>query len=64
MTTDHWFEICDKNDDKRHIRKIKIKYTIIIIVQYKITENVPCIVQPHKNDNKINIYHSPSQYWV
>ena len=32
MTTDHWFEISEKNDDKWYIINIQIKYTIIIIV--------------------------------
>ena len=52
-----------KTNDKRHIGNIKIKNTIIIMVQYTIAENVPFIVQSHKYDNKINIYHSPSKCW-
>ena len=64
MKTDHWFEICEKNDYKWHIINIQIKYKIIIIVQYKMAENVPIIVQSHKNYNKINIDHSPYQFWL
>ena len=45
MTTDHWFEMFEKNDDKWHIRNIQIKYTIIIIVQYTIAEYLPFFVQ-------------------
>ena len=47
ITADHWFEICDTNNYKGHIRNIQIKCTIIIIVQYKTAENVPYIVQFH-----------------
>ena len=36
MTRDDLFEICDRNDYKRHRRNIQIKYKIIIIFQYKI----------------------------
>ena len=53
----HWLEICDKNDDKLHIRNIKIKYKFIIINQYKIAEDVSFVVQSHRNYNKINIDH-------
>ena len=64
MTTDHWFKFFGGNNDKQHIRNVQIKYMIIIIVQYKIAENVPFVVQPFKNYNKININHSPYQYWL
>ena len=62
MTRDHWLEICDDNDDKWHIGKINIKNKIVIIVEYTIAENVPFVVQSHKNYNKINIDHSPSLF--
>ena len=52
MTTDHWFKIYDKNDDYWHIRKIQIKYTIIIIVQYTIEENVSCLVFQYSENYK------------
>ena len=64
MTTEQCFKICEKNDDEWHIINIKIKHTIIIIVQYTIAENVPFIVQSHENYNKINIDHSPSRFWL
>ena len=58
MSTDHWFDIFEINDDTGHIRNIHIKYTIIIIVQYTIEENVPFVVQSQENDNKsISITH-------
>ena len=61
--TDHWFEIWEKNNDKGQIRNIQIKCTIIIIVQYKITENISFVVQSHEN-YKIDINHTPYQYWL
>ena len=64
MTTDHWFKICETNNYKGNIRNIQINYTMIIIVQYTIAENVPFIVQFHENCNKINIDHSPTRYWL
>ena len=51
-----------ENIDKGHIRKLQIRCTIIIRVQYKIAENVPFIVKFHKNGNKTNIDHSPYLY--
>ena len=63
-TRDHWFEIGDNNDDKWHIRKKQIKYKIVIIVEYTIAENVPFVVQSHKNYNKINTNHSTSWFWL
>ena len=50
-----------ENDDIGHIRNIHIKYILIIIVQYTITENVPFVDKSHKNDNNINNNHSPYQ---
>ena len=50
--------------DKVFKRNIQIKCTNIIIVQYTIVEHLPFIVQSHQICNKINIYHSPSQYWM
>ena len=38
-----------------------MKYKIIIIVQYKIAENVPFVVQSQEIYNKFNIDHSSSQ---
>ena len=55
MTTYHWSGIFENNDDKWHVRNIQIKFTIIIIVQYTISENVPIIVELNKNYNRINI---------
>ena len=40
MTTDHWFKICEKNNDEWHKRNMQIKYAIIIIFQYTISEKV------------------------
>ena len=57
MKIDHWFKICEKNDDRGHTRNIQIKYMIIIIVQYTIAENVPFIFQSHEYCNK-NQYQS------
>ena len=62
MTTYHWFKICAKNNDKRHIRHIQIKFAIIITVKYTIAEDVRFIVQFHESCNKNHIDHSPSQY--
>ena len=45
MTTYYWFEICEQKHFKGHVRKILIKCTIIIILQYTIAQNVPFIVQ-------------------
>ena len=36
ITTDHLFEILWENDDKGHVRKVQIKYTVIILFQYTI----------------------------
>ena len=58
-TTENWFEISEKYNDKGHLRNIHIKYIIIIIVQYTIVENEYLVVQSHENYNKININHSP-----
>ena len=63
IITDNWIQICDENDDKWHVRKINIKYTIIIIVQYSIEEMVPYVVQL-KIKIKIVTYHSLSEYWL
>ena len=52
----------EENDDKGCIINIFIKCTTVIIVQHKIAEHLPLIVQSQKNWNKINIGHSPSQY--
>ena len=62
MTTDHWFEICENNDDKSHKINAQIKYMIIIIVQYKMDKNVPFIVQFNEYCNKIDIGHSFYQF--
>ena len=59
---DHWFEICEKNNDELHLRNINMKYKIIIIVKYTIPEDVYFVVQSHKSYDKINIGHSPSQF--
>ena len=64
MATGQWFDICETNNDKKHIRNIYIICKIIIIVSYKIAENVPFIGEFQKMCNKININHSPSQYWL
>ena len=64
MTRDDWFENFKKNEDKWNIRKIQIKYKIIIIVKYTIAEDVAFVVQSNKNCNKINIDHSPSQFFT
>ena len=61
MTRDDWFGNCEKNDDKWHIKNIHIKYNIIIILQYKIVEDVAFVIQSNRNNNKMNIYHSPSR---
>ena len=61
ITIYHWLEICEKDDNKWHIRNIKIKYNIIIKVQIKI-RNVTFVVQYHEYDNKINIYYSSSHF--
>ena len=58
MKTNHLYEICERDDDRLHLRTIK--YKIIIIVQYTTAENVPFIFHYHKNYNKSNINHSPS----
>ena len=62
MKIDHWFKICEKNDDKWHISNIQIKYTIIFIVQYKTAENLPFVVQSHENYDRINFNHSPYEF--
>ena len=62
ITRYHWFEICDKNYYKWHIRNIHTKYIIIIIVHYTIAEDLDFVVQYHESYNKININHSPSQF--
>ena len=62
MTRDDWFKNCEKNDEKWHIRYIQIKYKIIIIVQYKKSEDVVSVVQYNKNYFKNNIDHSPSRF--
>ena len=49
MTRDDWSESCEKNGDKWHIRNIQIKYKIIIIVQYTLTEDVAFDVQSQTN---------------
>ena len=51
MTRNHWFGNCEKNY-KGNIRHIQIKCTIIIIVQYIFTYNLPFIVQFHESCNK------------
>ena len=45
MTTDHWFNTCEKNIQNGHIRNILIKCTIIVIVQYTLREKVPLVLQ-------------------
>ena len=45
MTRDDWFGNCEKNDDKWHIRNIQMKYKIIVIVQYKIAEDVYFVIK-------------------
>ena len=64
ITRDGWFGICDKNDNKLHLRNMHIKYKIIFIVQHTIAEYVPFVVQYHKVYNKININHSPYWFWL
>ena len=62
MTKYNCFNFFEKNDDKGHIRNIYIKFTIIIIFQYTIAENLPYIFQFHENCNEINIDHLPFRY--
>ena len=62
MTTGHYFEIIKNKYDKLYVRNIYIKYTIIIIVQLIIAEDVLFVVIYRKNINKININHSPFRY--
>ena len=62
MTRDDWFENCETNDEKWHMRYIQIKYKIIIIVQYTIAEYVAFVVKYNENYNKNNIDHSPSWF--
>ena len=64
MATDHYFENCETNNDKGHTRNLCIICKVIIIDQYKIGENVPFIDPFDEICNKININHSPSQYWL
>ena len=45
------FENCERNDEKWHIRNIQVKYKIIIIVQYTISEDVAFVVKYHENQN-------------
>ena len=61
-TKDHCFESGEKDDDKLHIRNIKIKYMIITILKYIKAENVSFVLQSCKNYNKININHFLSQF--
>ena len=42
--------------------EIQIKYKIIAIIKYTISEDVALVVQPHENYHKININHSPSRF--
>ena len=41
---------------------IQIKYKIIIVFQYTITEDVALIVQYYENYNKNYVDHSPYQF--
>ena len=57
-----WFDNCEINDDKWHIRNILVEYKIIIVVQNTIAEDVALVVQSHKNYNKQYINDLPSQF--
>ena len=46
-----WFENWDRNNEKWYIRKIWVKYKIIITVQNKIAEDVMFIVQYNESYN-------------
>ena len=56
LTTYHRCDICEKNIDKGNIKNTQIKCTIIVIVQCKILEDVPFVVQFYNFCNGINIY--------
>ena len=64
ITRDTWLKINWKIMMMNDPWENDIKYNIFIIVQYTIAENVPFVVQSHKNYNKINIIHSPSWFWL
>ena len=61
MTTDHWIKICEKNVDRWHKRNIKTKYSYLHSSVYN-SKKRTFIFQFNKDDNKINIAHSPSEF--
>ena len=56
LTTYQQWNICDKNNDNWCIKNAHVKCTIIVIVQCKILEDVPFVVQFYNFCNGINIY--------
>ena len=46
-----WFKMCERYEEKWHIRNIWFQYNIIIIVKYTIEYDAASIVKNHKNYN-------------